>query len=54
MQEQALRTLLQRHRANETQVAARVRRGDYSPATLTKVRERNDNDVVNLVKGILK
>ena len=53
-QEQALRTLLQRHRKSELQIAARVRRGDFSANTLVQMRARNEDEVIRLVKGILK
>lgn len=53
-QEQALRTLLQRHRKSEMLVATRIRRGDFSTNTLVQVRARNEDEVIRLVKGILK
>ena len=53
-QEQALRTLLQRHRKSELQIATRIRRGDFSTNTLAQVRARNEDEVIRLVKGILK
>lgn len=53
-QEQALRTLLQRHRKSEMQIAVRVRKGEYSRNTLTQACTRNEDEIIKLVKGILK